>query len=215
MLERATLISKAMLLGLFVGATLCCSSPPVPAPQQCEEPTIEGDATDEAWRTMIDAQDNVMRAHAKSPVLSEPAADAVLSLDSAPTFSWSETLAQLAPQRTLPHRRETSTPVDSVRAVLTSITALVIPSAHAHEPPVTGIVYLAEITAPNGDCLASLVTTSTTWTPNDVLWTSMKKSEGEPFSLDVSTAYLTENRVTEGPFGIEEPRSFFVGRAPN
>jgi hypothetical protein len=192
-------------LGLVLVAAAAAACTPTPQPDVCDEPDYGGEGTDEAWRTLVDAEDDAATG-GDAAQITAPDEDAVFGKDAlAPTFTWSSTLAggqTLAPPvRVVARTQRRSSPLDA-------LSALVFPRAHAHEPPITGDAYYAKVTA-DGPCpIAAIVTTELTWSLDDDAWAALQDAPGA-MTFTVVSAYLTDNRVSEGPF-VSAPRKFTV-----
>src|SRR5688572_17224604 len=168
-------------------------------PGKCPEPQYEGKASDEAWFSLIDGEASATADAMKAPVL-DVADGAQLPSMPINTFRWTSTLMVSAPKapvyaptRPLPERqwwRE-----------------LLIGEAWAHLPPVTGVIYWFKFTVPGEQCPVELVSTRTEWTPTPEIWTKLTSGSG-PRTVNAQSAYLTENRITEGPFKLPAPSSF-------
>ena len=165
----------------------------------CPEPFYDGKGTDEAWRTMKDAEARAKKDDAKAVTLFRPAAGEQLPAASVPTFNWSTPLTASA--IALPAGRP---------SILSRLGALVYSSAWAHLPPVTGPLHLLRITVPERACPIELVTTRVEWIPSTTAWSQLKDTGNQPLRLDVFSAYLQENRITEGPFHFTTPVTFSV-----
>jgi hypothetical protein len=199
-----------VVLGAAVVATCVagCGSP------DCStvEPSYLGDASDEAWRVLLDQRASAATG-GDAPVFTAPAAGSAHRPDVAPAFSWDSPL-RLASQAPTDTRETRQTATASVGrgmldAVLTTLSGLVVPSAHAHLPPVTGDIYLLEIDVPGRTCpVAALTTADLTVTFADDAWDAIAAGGGER-TARLMSAYLVDNRITEGPF-VAAPLSFSV-----
>lgn len=173
----------------------------------CGEPAYGGAASDEAYRTMVDARDNVAEDETQAPAITIPEEGAVLPADgAAPTFAWTSNLAAglfPAPRPPAAWRRQPPSILDRLSNAL-------VPKAHAHLPPVTGDIYLVEIAVPERACPVAGLTTDLEWTLDEESWAVLKDAAGTDLSLTIVSAYLNENRVTEGPYGTPTPRVFRV-----
>ena len=84
----------APLLALLL--TACGEDAPA---DPCGEPMYAGEATDEAWRTMVDGEDRAAAGDPNAPVLSAPTEGQVFAAsDAPPRFSWTSPIA-LGPAR--------------------------------------------------------------------------------------------------------------------
>ena len=46
------------------------------------------------------------------------------------------------------------------------------------------------------------------WQPDATTWAEIGKHANEALSVQVMSAYLVQNAVTEGPYRLETPRTF-------
>jgi hypothetical protein len=176
------------------------------------EPSYLGDASDEAWRVLLDQRASAATG-GDAPVFTAPAAGSAHSPDVAPAFSWDSSLrlAMQAPAETRQTTHMATAPVGRglLNTVLTTLSGLVIPSAHAHLPPVTGDIYLLKINIPKQTYpITTLTTTELTVTFADDAWDAIAAGGGER-TARLMSAYLVDNRVTEGPF-VAAPLSFSI-----
>ncbi len=172
------------------------------------EPAYVGDASDEAWRVLLDA-----RADAAStgdiPVFTAPAADGALPAGTSPTFSWESPLRLASAPPTpgpAPARRR---PPGLLEAPFRAAMELLLPPAHAHLPPVTGDIYLLEVDVPGRTCpVAGLTTADLSFTFATSDWEAIAAGGGDR-TARLMSAFLVDNRVTEGPF-LAAPLSFSI-----
>jgi hypothetical protein len=78
-----------------------------------------------------------------------------------------------------------------------------------HLPPVTADVFLVQATIPGRAAPKEVLTTLTSWTPDADTWQQMQAAAG-PIELTLTSFYVRENRVTEGPFRTATPVGFTV-----
>lgn len=166
----------------------------------CPDPFYDGKGSDEAWRTMQDGEGRATKDDTKAISLSVPTEGVNLPASAAPKFVWTTplTASLIPPPRPSP-------------SVLARLGDLVYSSAWAHLPPVTGPVHWLRISVPKKSCAIALITTRTEWTPSTEAWAQLKDTKGATLSMDVFSAYLTENRITEGPYHLSKPVTFTVG----
>ncbi len=165
-------ICSVMKRLLFVMALVGCSGSDDP----CGEPAYGGDATDEAWRTMVDGEARVMTGHAEAPTIVEPTGGQTISAGAGPMLiSWTSPIAKVP-----------------------------------HLPPVTSDVYLVHITVPGRECPIALLTTEEEWRLDASSWDLMRSAGGN-LSIEITAAYLAENRITEGPYRPAAPTTFTIG----
>ena len=179
-------------------------------PQSCnEEPIYAGLATDEAWRVMVDAQGRATADGANAPVIETPSDAQVLSsTEDAPTLRWTSKLqVMLTPapgDASYSGARRPTSPFDV-------LTEMLIPTAHAHLPPITGDVYFVELDIPGRPCPWGILTTNLDYPLDGETWAQLQAVPGQTITMNITSAYLTENRITEGPFKAA-PRTFVVGK---
>ena len=169
-----------------------------PANDPCvREPSYGGAANDEVWLTLKDAKANAQHDGDFATVTS-PATDAALPADNAPTFTWQSPL-KIAVGATTPQPlyRWHPSPFDELRE-------LVIPRANAHLAPVSSDAYLADILVPGRACPVSIVTTELSHVLDEASWDIVKAAAGQPLTLQLTSAYLANGRVSEGPFQADD-----------
>jgi hypothetical protein len=200
MICRPAIVVAAALTASTLGAG--CGS------EDCSaiEPAYVGAASDEAWRVLVDA-----RADASStgdvPVFTAPAADTVLSARTSPVFSWDSPLriAAASAPTVAPRRRG---PAGGLEGPFRAVAALVFPAARAHLPPVTGDIYLLEVDVPGRCPVAGLTTADLSFTFASSDWEAIAAGGG-PRTARLLSAYLVDNRITEGPF-VAAPLTFSI-----
>lgn len=177
-----------------------CSAAP------CPEPRYGGKATDEAWRSLVDAEGRATVDAAKAPGFTVPMADQSFPSATAPTFSWASTLVT---RPELPGAsRYAAAPAS--RSLWQRASDLVVPSAWAHLAPITGPVHLLRIAVPGRTCPVEFITTQTSWALSADEWKVLTDAKGKTFALSAVSAYLEQNRVTEGPYRPSGTVSFSV-----
>ena len=187
-------LARANRLFVFLAlALMACGEPPCPAP------FYDGKGTDEAWRTMQDGEARATKDDSKAVTLFFPAEGERVPSATVPTFKWTTPL--IAASTRLPPR-----PLSR----LSQLSELVYSSAWAHLPPVTGPLHLLRITVPNQKCPSEVVTTRLEWIPSTEAWAQLKATAGKVLTLDVFSAYLQENRISEGPFRFTQSKTFSV-----
>lgn len=181
---------------------------------ECGEPLYGGRATDEAWRTMVDAQKRPLDT-SRAVTLLSPTADETYAADAAPPrWSWTSPLRaswerpSSSGMLAQAHRR---TPP----GVLAWLGELLIPTAEAHLPPYTGDIYFVQVAVPGRQCPVELLTSELEWQLDAETWKTLGEAAGQDLTLQVTSAYLKDNQVTEGPFRLDPPRTFRrAGGAP-
>ena len=167
------------------------------------EPEYGGDGTDEAWRAMVDAK-------ARAEVGGDAATVVVPAADSAVApgtpFEWQSPLKLSSSlPLTVPTpgpgqaRRRSPGFQQTLRDAVNAAFAVVVPVAHAHLPPVTSDVQLIDLLVPGRTCSLQVLTTELTHTLSADGWEALVEADGD-ITLELTSAFLTEGRVTEGPF---------------
>ncbi|NMO18186.1 hypothetical protein HPC49_51415 [Pyxidicoccus fallax] len=178
----------------------------------CGEPLYGGDATDEAWRTLVDAK-GLATAGSDSVTLESPTAGQTYSsTDAPPTWRWTSPLASVVPgpgpgSVTPSHPAR---PREERRSVLAWLGNLVLPSAEAHLPPFTGDIYWVQVTVPGRQCPVEMLTSNLEWRLDAATWDTLRGSVDQDLTVQVTSAYLLQNKLTEGPFRLEAPRTIRV-----
>ncbi|MCC6620226.1 MAG: hypothetical protein IT385_03175 [Deltaproteobacteria bacterium] len=182
------------------------------ASDPCGEPLYGGNATDEAWRVMLDAEDEVQVGAAEAVTITSPAAAAILAAEGpAPTLSWTSPIARADGRRgvgaTAAARFEARRPPE--RSFWDALAGLFVGSARAHLPPITSDVYLLELATPGRECPWRVLTTNEAWVPDAATWAELGDHPGA-YTLAITSAYLIENRISEGPFRPSAPAAFEI-----
>ncbi len=185
---------KALLASLSLLALAACS-----APATCPEPFYDGKGSDEAWRSMQDGEARATKDDTKAVTLFAPTAGQLFPSASPFKLTWTTplTASLQRPTRARPSR-------------LSQLKDFLYGSAWAHLPPVTGPLHLLRISDGTNACPIEVATTRLEWTPNEAAWTKLKEKAGKTLTLDVYSAYLLENRISEGPFHLTKPLTFTV-----
>lgn len=172
----------------------------------CGEPLYGGSATDEAWMTMVDAQKKPLD-DSKAVELSSPAeGETFASTATAPRFEWTSRL-RASLERDTPSRYAQAHPRAS-RGVLAWLGELLVPTAEAHLPPFTGDIYFVEVSIPGRQCPLQVLTSELSWQVDAASWNTMGEAAGQDLTLQVTSAYLQDNRLKEGPYRLATPRVF-------
>jgi hypothetical protein len=171
----------------------------------CGEPLYGGSATDEAWMTMTDAAKKPKDTSQAVAVDAPTEGQSFAASAAPPRFSWTPPVSS----------RSHSSPVRPAEAhprgrpgMLAWLGNLLIPTAEAHLPPYTGYIYWVQVTVPDRQCPINVLTSELAWQVDAESWRVMGTAAGKALSLQVSSAYLLENRIMEGPFRQEAPRTF-------
>ncbi len=168
------------------------------------EPEFAGAATDEVWRVMLDARASADET-TDVEILVPAAGDEVKKGDDPPAFTWDSALVA---SLELPRFNDAQGRKKRQRGLFDELSSVVFPTALAHQPPITSDVYFLEIDVPGRTCPVAAVTTleSMIFATDD--WDEVTKEPGER-TLNILSAFLTENRVTEGPY-TAKPVAFSV-----
>ena len=168
-----------------------------------EEPAYGGDGNDEVWRTLVDGLPAAVGDVPDAPVVVSPVDGDVLSGGDPPTLTWTSALkladATMTPARASPLRPQLHPSQPRRRSLLDALTQVLLPAARAHLPPVTSDAYLVQIQIPDG-CRLEVVTTELSHTLDDNGWALLQETAGPTLVMKVFSAYLSNGRITEGPF---------------
>ncbi|WP_375755971.1 hypothetical protein [Corallococcus exercitus] len=178
----------------------------------CDEPLYAGGATDEAWRTLVDARNQPQDSSRAVTLVSPEPGQVYLADQAAPLWQWTSPLrASLQrPGRTAPSLE--GHPRESKRSVLAWLGNLVLPTAEAHLPPYTGDLYWVKVFVQGRECpIAQVLTSELQWQLDDGSWQSLRDAAGKALSVQVESAYLVQNRITEGPYTLGTAVPFTVG----
>lgn len=173
--------------------------------QTCGEPLYGGSATDEAWMTMVDAQKKAADS-SKAVTVTAPTEGEVLSTNTPYRVSWTSPL-RASLERNSPGRLAMASPRPS-RGPLAWLGELLVPTAQAHLPPYTGDIYLVQVTVPGRECPVQVLTSELSWLVDQDSWDIMADAKEQPLSIQITSAYLQDNRLKEGPFRMATPRTF-------
>jgi hypothetical protein len=192
-------LSTACVAALALSLSACDSGD-----AECAEPLYAGKATDEAWRALVDARAAKGPDNSRAVTFLTPSSGALYSADIAPPrWEWTSPL-HASLQRSAPGVLALAAP-RSPRSLTAWLGELLVPTAHAHLPPYTGVLHWVEVSKPGARCPVAQVLTSEPWWQLDAnSWAEMGKAGGE-LSVQVTSAYLVQNRVTEGPYQLNPP----------
>jgi hypothetical protein len=168
-------------------------------PSRCPDPQYEGKASDEAYLTMVDAESRATADAMMAPQL-QLTDGMQFPMNPVPTWFWTSTLTASV-DRPLPQPAPQHRPW---------YRGLILSEAWAHLPPVTGAIFWFKIAVPGQQCPVELLSTRNEWTPTTDIWTTLSKGTGAR-TITAQSAYLTENRITEGPYKMPSPVTFTVG----
>jgi len=185
-----------------------------PPESSCGEPLYGGDATDEAWRALVDAEGRPVDS-TQAVTLSLPATGTTYAAsDAPPRWTWTSPLASALPR---PGASSPFTPPgarDAGRSVLARLGEWVLPTAHAHLPPFTGDLYHVKVSVPGRECPVEMLTSNLEWQLDAATWDLLKAHPAQDLSIQVVSAYLLQNRITEGPYQLATPVTFRIQGAP-
>ncbi|MFP2909697.1 hypothetical protein ACLESD_32555 [Pyxidicoccus sp. 3LFB2] len=199
------LLWTSLSAALLALAPACDNDEPA---SECGEPLYGGDATDEAWRTLVDAKDRPADS-SQAVTLESPAVDQTYSsTDAPPTWRWTSPLASLVPGSA--PEGTPSRPRDEGRSMLAWLGNLILPSAEAHLPPFTGDIYQVQVTLPGRECPVELLTSNLEWQLDAATWDTIRGYVDQDLSVQVTSAYLVQNRLREGPYRLAAPRTIRV-----
>jgi hypothetical protein len=173
----------------------------------CGEPLYAGKSTDEAWRALVDVKQRPIDSSRAVTLLSPTEGEAYPASANPPTWEWTSPL-----RASLQRPGQGMLALEAAPRPSRSFTAwlgdLLLPTAHAHLPPYTGDLYWLEISA-GGECpVAQVLTSELSWQMDATTWAELGKHAGKDLTVQVMSAYLVQNRVTEGPFRLAAPRTF-------
>ncbi|WP_163991703.1 hypothetical protein [Pyxidicoccus caerfyrddinensis] len=175
-----------------------------PEADECGEPLYGGDATDEAWRTLVDAKDKATASAQSVTLVSPTQGQSYVTTEAPPTWQWTSPIASLTPG-TAPSPQ--ALPREEGRSVLAWLGNLILPSAEAHLPPFTGDIYWVQVTVPGRTCPVEMLTSNLQWTLDAATWDTLRGAMGQDVSVQVTSAYLVENRLREGPYKLATPHT--------
>ncbi|MFP2931617.1 hypothetical protein ACLESO_41815, partial [Pyxidicoccus sp. 3LG] len=96
-------------------------------------------------------------------------------------------------------------PREERRSVLAWLGNLVLPTAEAHLPPFTGDLYWVQVTVPGRTCPVEMLTSNLEWQLDAATWETLRGAVDQDLSIQVTSAYLVQNRLREGPFRLAQP----------
>ncbi|HEX5749873.1 MAG TPA: hypothetical protein VFZ09_26820 [Archangium sp.] len=173
----------------------------------CGEPLYAGKSTDEAWRALVDVKQRPLDASRAVNLLSPSPGEVYPADATPPTWEWTSPL-RASLRRPGPGMLALESAPRPSRSFGAWLGDLLLPTAHAHLPPYTGDLYWVEISA-GGECpVAQVVTSELSWQLDTATWEALGKHAGKDLTVQVMSAYLVQNRVTEGPYRLAEPRTF-------
>jgi hypothetical protein len=195
-------LSIVCVAALSLATSACDSS------SECAEPLYAAKATDEAWRALVDVKQRPANASQAVNLVSPTEGELYANDAAPPRWEWTSPLRASLDR---PRPGALAASPRSSRSFSAWLGELLVPTAHAHLPPFTGDIYWVEVSTPGGKCpVAQVLTSDLSWQLDANTWAELGKS-GQSFSVQVTSAYLQENRVTEGPYTLATPRTFRRG----
>lgn len=198
-------LSTACVAALALATSACD-----PDTTDCGEPLYAGKSTDEAWRALVDVKQRPLDASRAVNLLSPSEGEVYPAGATPPTWEWSSPL-RASLQRPGQGALAVQAAPRSSRSFTAWLGDLLVPTAHAHLPPYTGDLYWVEISAGGACPVAQVVTSELSWQMDATTWAELGKHAGKDLTVQVMSAYLVQNRVTEGPYRLAEPRTFRRG----
>jgi hypothetical protein len=162
----------------------------------CVEPSYAGNATDEAYLSLLDVEKTATTDDTRVALFTLPQSGSEASLSAAgPTFEWTTGLTAMAPRPvpTAPARHRWS--------------ELFWGTAWAHGAPMTGPGHLVRLKVQGLACPVQHFTSRTSWAVSGAEWQRLSAQKGKTLAVEVLSAYFSSNRVTEGPFEPSAPTS--------
>lgn len=191
-----------MLTTLLLVAAGCDSA------TECGEPLYAGQATDEVWRALVDARKRPPNASQAATLLSPTQGHVYAANAPPPRWEWTSPLQSTLAPRSPGTLASTATPRRE-RSWSARLGELLLPTAHAHLPPVTGDMYWLEVSAAGRTCpVVQVLTSELAWQVDAASWEALGQVAGQELKLQVTSAYLLQNQVTEGPYSLATPLTF-------
>jgi hypothetical protein len=203
MTTRRHLLGSICASGFLLLTSACGKDPEGP---DCGEPLYGGSATDEAWRTMVDAKKKAADSSRAVTVMWPAEGEVHPQNVPPPTLSWTSPL-RASLERDTPGRLVQAFPRPS-RGPLSWLAELLVPTAEAHLAPFTGDIYWVQVTVPGRECPVEVLTSELSWKIDDASWALMSEPGSQGLSLQITSAYLQDNRLKEGPYQLAQPRTF-------
>ena len=203
MTPRQRILGSVFTCALLLLTSACGKAEETPT---CGEPLYGGAATDEAYMTMVDALQKPMDSSRAVTVTSPPEGETLAASSAPPLLTWTSPL-RASLDRDTPSRLARASHRSS-RGPLAWLGELLVPTAEAHLPPFTGDIYLVQLTVPGRECPIEVLTSELSWQMDAASWNLVAGANGQNLSLQVTSAYLQENRLKEGPYRLATPRTF-------
>jgi hypothetical protein len=199
-------LSTACLAALVLATSACDSDAP-----ECAEPLYAGNATDDAWLVLVDAKKKPLDSSRAVTLLAPSEGEVYPAGAPPPAWEWTSPLRASLQRPGQGALAREAAPRPS-RSFSTWLGELLLPTAHAHLPPYTGELYWVEISAPDSKCpVAQVLTSKLSWQFDANTWAGLGKHADKDLTVQVTSAYLVQNRVTEGPYQLATPRIFRRG----
>lgn len=175
---------------------------------ECGEPLYAAEATDEVWRALVDARKRPPNTSQAVTLLSPTQGQVYAAGASPPRWEWSSPLqSSLSPQA--PGALASMAAPRRERSWSAWLGELLLPTAHAHLPPVTGDMYWLEVSTAGRTCpVVQVLTSELAWQVDAASWEALGQVAGQELRLQVTSAYVLQNQVTEGPYSLATPLTF-------
>ena len=200
---------RSVCLAISLLALAGCGPRPGPNNVECPKPIFAGRAVHEVWDTLVDAEDRTTVDHPRSPTIVDPTDGQSFSAGTLPAFRWSSPLRADA-GRGAPDRRLAR--AEPRRSLWDTISGALIGSAWAHGAPVTGDVYALKFTIPGQECPVNVVTTDLEWIATAEAAELLRATNGDPSRVQITGAYVRDNRLEEGPYRRGTLTHFLIAR---
>jgi hypothetical protein len=219
---RTMMLGAAAVFAAGILAVACTgkkSGGDVPDPR-CDEAVVpyEGKATDEACKTMLDAEDagQVVSGTVNATIVVLPSnGQSIAATASALTITWTSPIDADGDVFLFDHRAPKNEKLafgaarhdrgmahDIARQLVEMINP--ISTAWAHLPPITGALHMVRITGITGRTTPFLLFTTALHTMLVGSNLSPILATSTPMDIQLTSAYMTENRIvtpsTDGPF---------------
>jgi len=200
----------ALLAASFLAATASCDDHGTTT-DPCGEPEYGGAATDEAFTSIVDGEKRVSADDTKSVAITVPTQSQVFQRSAPPLLRWMPGSVSSSMSRLhVPASRRFATRVPTrEKSPFAWVARLFESEAWAHEPPITGPLFYLHFTVPGRACEVRVLTTMTSYQVSTAAFDAFKAATG-PITLSITSAYVRENRITEGPYKPTAARTFTV-----
>jgi hypothetical protein len=65
-----------------------------------------------------------------------------------------------------------------------------------------------QVTVAGRECPVQVLTSELSWQIDEDSWAIMAGAKDQPLSIQITSAYLQDNRLKEGPYRMATPRTF-------